>query len=478
MKIGAISGGTVQRPLVGFAGLCLGYFAIILDGSVLNVAIPALQADLDSSTAQAQWVLNGYTLTLAALLLTMGALGDRVGLRRMLLVGMAVFTVASGLCAVAPSTGPLVAARVLQGLGAATLLPATLALIPHIYDDAVRRARAAVVWVATGAGSVALGPLAGGLLIDAFGWRSIFLINLPVVGAGMVLASVGLAETPRHVRRVDHAGQLSAVVALGAITAGVIASGAFGWSSPLTLGLLAVGVGAGAVFWRVEHRVGHPMLPPDLLAVPVRAVAVLSAALMGFLFYGTLYVMSLNFQLAQGLSPGATGIALLPLTVGSLVGPLVAYRPLAHRYGHRTMLLVGFTCCALGTAVLAATLTWARTGGAYPVVAVGLLLTGMASTVAFSALTSLLLADVPTGQSGVASGVQNTTRQSGALLSVAVLGSVLNTSALTGRIPVAFAVLLAVAVVAVLVAGVGRFRIVSPEPARSRSRDAPRDRPG
>jgi MFS transporter, DHA2 family, methylenomycin A resistance protein len=187
----AIAGG---RASLGFAAICLGYFAIILDGSVLNVAVPAIRRDLDASLGAAQWVLNAYTLTLAGLLLTAGALGDRLGLRRMFLWGMAVFTAASAACAGAPSIGVLTAERVVQGLGAAALLPATLALIPHLFADAAGQARAAVVWVGIGAGAVALGPLVGGLLIDALGWRSIFLINVPVGIVSVVLAHAHISK--------------------------------------------------------------------------------------------------------------------------------------------------------------------------------------------------------------------------------------------------------------------------------------------
>src|SRR5690242_4224990 len=225
----------LRGPTVGFAALCLGYFAIILDGSVLNVAIPAVRADLHASLAGAQWVLNAYTLTLAGLLLTAGALGDRIGLRRMFLVGTAVFTAASAACAAAPSILPLIAARVVQGLGAAALLPATLALIPYLFRDRAGQTRAGVVWVGIGAGAVALGPLIGGLLIDAFGWRSVFLINLPVGVVAVLIGRMSISETPRRERRVDRFGQLSAIAAMGLITGAVINGGESGWNSALTI---------------------------------------------------------------------------------------------------------------------------------------------------------------------------------------------------------------------------------------------------
>jgi DHA2 family methylenomycin A resistance protein-like MFS transporter len=436
---GRVSGGgaELRRSSIGFAAICLGYFAIILDGSVLNVAVPAIRAHLHSSLASAQWVLNAYTLILGGLLLTAGALGDRIGLRRMFLFGAVVFTAASAACAAAPSITALISARIVQGLGAAALLPATLALIPYLFRDRVGRARAAVVWVGIGAGAVALGPLIGGVLIDAFGWRSIFLINLPV-GIGCVLfAWKSIEETPRRQRAVDGFGQATAVLALGLVTLAVIHGGESGWGSAITIGALVAGLLVGAAFWTWERRYIQPMLPPAFFTLRARTVAVSCASFMGFLFYGTLFMMSLYFQELRGWTPGTTGVALVPLTVGTLAGPFVIYPRLSRRFDHPVLLVAGFVCSALGVAVLAP--TDAQTP--YPLIALGLLLIGLASTVSFSALTSLLLGSVSEEQSGLASGVQNTTRQVGALLSVAILGAVLNAHSLGPRLPAAFAVL-------------------------------------
>ena len=447
----------LRRPSIGFAAICLGYFAIILDGSVLNVAVPAIRADFQGSLAGAQWVLNAYTLTLAGLLLTAGALGDRIGLRRMFLFGAGVFTAASVACAAAPSILALIAARVAQGVGAAALLPATLALIPYLFRDRAGQARAAVVWVGIGAGAVALGPLVGGLLIDAFGWRSVFLINLPIGIVSMLLGRISVSETPRRPRRVDRFGQLTAVIAMGLVTAAVIYGGQSGWRSPITIGTLAAGVLVGMAFWTAEGRIREPMLPPEFFAHRTRTVAVICAALMGFLFYGTLFMMSLYFQQLRGWTPGSTGVALLPLTVGTLAGPFLIYRRLSRRFGHPVLLVAGFVCCALGVAVLAPT----DARSAYALIALGLLLIGLASTVSFSALTSLLLASVTEEQSGLASGVQNTTRQAGALMSVSILGAVLNADAIGARLPAAFAVLGVVVLLAIGVSSLslgGRHR--------------------
>ena len=449
------------RPRLGFFAICLAYCAIILDASVLNVAVPALRTGLGTSMAGAQWVLVAYTLPLAALLLTAGALGDRIGMRRLLLGGIGLFTLASAACAAAPGAGALIAARAVQGVGAAALLPATLAMIPYLFTTPDSRARAAVAWVAAGAVAVAAGPLVGGALIGAFGWRSIFLINLPVGAISIGLAAVSITETPRRAVQMDHVGQVTAVAALGLLTAALILGGAAGWGAPATLGALAGAVIAGVVFWYWERRAPYPLVPPSFFADRIRAVAIACAGLMGFAFYGTLFVTSLYFQQLQGASPAAAGLALLPLTAGSAIGPLLLYRPLARRFGHPPLLLAGFACCLAGTA----TLGFLGPQTPYPVAAIGLLLTGAASTIAFSALTSLLLASVPAGQSGLGSGLQNTTRQSGALIAVSVLGSVLSLGLGGGRLTAAF-VIIGLAALAGTTAGLIAVRQVTrPEPA-------------
>jgi DHA2 family methylenomycin A resistance protein-like MFS transporter len=245
-----------------------------------------------------------------------------------------------------------------------------------MFDAPAARARAAVIWVAAGSLSVTAGPLVGGFLIDAFGWRSIFVINLPFGVISAVLAWRTVPSTPVVRVRLDRTGQVTAAAALGPIA----------------------------------------MVPPSFLREKVPAVPVLSAGLMGFAFYGTLLAMSLYFQQARGYSPGAAGVALLPLTAGSAIGPLFLYRRLSRRFGHAVMLLAGFACALSGTVLLG----WTGTSAAYPVAFAGLLLVGGASTISFSALTSLLMAHVPTAQSGLAAGPQNTTRQTGALITVSV----------------------------------------------------------
>jgi DHA2 family methylenomycin A resistance protein-like MFS transporter len=277
-------------------------------------------------------------------------------------------------------------------------------------------------------------------MIDAFGWRSILVINLPLGALSLVLGWRTVPATQVTPAPLDRTGPVMAAGALVLIAAGLILGGADGWGSPVTVALLAAGVVAAVVFAvaqrSAERRGLHPMVPPSFFHERVRAVSVASAGLMGFAFYGTLLTMSVYYQQARGYSPGGAGLALLPLTAGSAIGPLVAYRPLARRFGHAAMLLSGFACAACGMVVLGTV----GTATPYPVACAGLLLVGGASTIAFSALTSLLMTHVPPAQSGLASGLQNTTRQSGALFAVSVFGSVLNTAEPAGRIPTAFVI--------------------------------------
>ena len=382
-------------------------------------------------TGWAQWVLNAYTLTLACLLLTFGALGDRIGLRRIYIVGACVFTLAFAACATAPSIIVLIVERVAQGVGAAALLPATLALIRYLFPDRRGQTRAAVVWVGIGAGAVALGPLVGGVLIDALSWRAIFLINVPVGVVSVVLAATAIAETTASppVSRPARSGGGHRVARTRyrgdhprrRVRVGIPDYDRDACSRPAR--------GRGVLEDRASNRCAHGA-PGVLRRHRPRTVAVVCAALMGFLFYGTLFMMSLYFQLVRGWSPASAGIALLPLTVGTLVGPFVLYRPLARRFGHPLAAGGWVRGCRSGHRDSLG--NGPRTQ--YVLIAAGLALIGLASTVAFSALTSLLLANVSPDHVGLASGMQNTTRQTGALMAVSILGAALNAHAIGTRL--------------------------------------------
>jgi DHA2 family methylenomycin A resistance protein-like MFS transporter len=421
---------------VGMIALCLPYFAIILDAGVLNLAIPTIRRDLQASVLTTQWTLSGYTLTLAALLLSAGAAGDRFGHRRMLCIGVTVFGLASIACSAAPTAGALVAARLVQGAGAAALLPATLALVPRLFPPGRARQRAMLIWVGTGSLAVAGAPLVGGALIAAFGWRSIFVVNIPIAGATLLLARAGLPSGSQAQARLNPVAQILGALIMAALATAAIATGPFGWTSPVVL-VPVVGAAVAGVVLAILRR-GREIE----IGRSVRT-AVASAGVMGFVFYGVLYFLSLHFQQQRGWSPLRAGVALLPLTVASMIGPLI-YGRLTSRWKPSIVLLGGFASVLLGTVDLVV-------ADSFVAELIAMLLVGGASTVCFSALTSILVNGAPLTRVGALSGWQNTSRQAGAMLATALVGSLLIGAPSSHEMPAA-AVLMAVAACGVTIA--------------------------
>jgi MFS transporter, DHA2 family, methylenomycin A resistance protein len=465
-----------QTRSLTLAVACLGFFMVILDATVVNVALPAVGRGLGGGTSDLQWVVDGYTLVLAALLLTAGSLGDRLGARGVFVAGLLVFALASGLCAAAPGLGALLAARVVQGIGAALTLPTALSLVAHAFPDPRERARAIGVWVGCGGVAVAAGPPLGGLLVDGLGWRSIFLVNVPIGLAGCATALRRAASPPRAAgRSVDLAGQVLGVVSLFALTFGVIEAGARGWGSPLVGASLGVaGVGA-AAFLAVERRVPSPMLPPDILRAPGVLAATAVGALVNLSFYGEVFVFSLYFQQVRGDSALVTGAALLPLTAAI---PFVAAASgrIAARRGPVLPLALGLAAGALGFLGMLA----AGENPAYGLLVPGFLATSLGSLVP-APLTAVTVAAVPVDRSGLASGILNAGRQVGGALGVAIFGTLvggadrfvdgMRVSLLVAAAALALGLLIALAAIRQRTAG--RPAQHRRPPGRSPSRPAP-----
>ncbi|MEU2007029.1 MFS transporter [Rhodococcus sp. NPDC019627] len=411
-----------RAPLLGvssgaaLAAALLGMFVITLDALVVTVALPAIRNDLGGGMSGLQWVVDSYTLMFAALLLSAGALSDRVGARRAYGVGLAVFVAASAVCGLAPSLGILIAARLVQGAGAAVMLPASLALIRESYADPVKRARAIALWAVGGAVAAAAGPVAGGAL-NLISWRMIFFINLP---AGIIALAL-LARTARSPRQpvpLDITGQATAVLAMGALTYGAIEAGAVGFTAPKVWAAGLVTVVALAIFLVAQARGRHPMVPLDLLRS--RTVVVSSCAGFAFMtgFYGMVFLFSLYLQQLRGLSSLATGLVFLPMTVLTpFLNPLSAR--IAERFGPRLPIASGLFMMAAGLTILAfapaSTPTW--------LLAVLMLPVGLGGPLAMPPATALLINSVPAERTGTASGVFNTSRQLGGALAVAVFGA-------------------------------------------------------
>lgn len=407
-----------HRPAVALAASSLGFALVLLDTAVVSVALPAIRDDLGASATGLQWVVNGYTLVLASLLLSAGALADRLGARRLMLAGTLIFAVASSAAAMAPTTGALVAAQVLLGTGAAALVPASLALLTAAYPEPSARARAVGVWAAASASAFAAAPVLAGLLIEAVGWRAIFAVNLPfaILVAGLVLR--GVAETTRTpARGLDVAGQLLAVTALAAVTFALIQSRPLGWASPSVLAGLVVALAAGAAFVAVEHRGRAPMLPLSLFASRAFSTSTVAGLLVSFAIYSQLFILSLFLQEVRNLSALETGLAFIPQPIVFALAGIPAGRLIA-RVGPRIPLALGGALAAAGALVLAS--VGAETP--YGVILASLILFGLGAGITIPALTTAVVSSVPPLQVGVASAALNASRQTGGVLGVALLG--------------------------------------------------------
>ncbi|GAA2727238.1 MFS transporter [Streptomyces nogalater] len=389
----------------------LGTALITLDSTIVTVALPAIGSSLGGGMSGLQWVVDSYTLALAALMLSTGAFADRAGASRAYALGITVFTLASAACGLAPGLAALIGARTVQGAAAAVVLPASLALVRQAYPDPARRGRAVATWAAGSSTALALGPVAGGVLTTWWDWRAIFFVNLPLGVAALVL----LVRAPRSARRpapLDLPGQATAVLALTALTFAVIEGG--------TAGLVAgaVAVAAAVAFVRIETRRPHPVVPLGLFRDRAVRLAVATGAASSVAFYGMVFVFSLFFQRVQGRSALAAGLLFLPMTGLIAVTNVLAGR-LAGRYGARVPLLAGQ---ALAVAGLLALFT-VDTGTPAAVVAVLLVPMAVGVALAIPALTTVLLDAVPAERAGVAAGVLNAARQVSGGLGIAVFGS-------------------------------------------------------
>ncbi|MFJ9898033.1 MFS transporter [Streptomyces sp. NPDC091280] len=408
--------GGLKSPSPGLvlAAALLGFALISLDASVVNVALPSVEAAFGGGMAGLQWVVDAYTLSFAALMLSTGAFADRAGASRAYAIGLAVFTLASAACGLAPDLPALIAARAAQGVAAAVVLPASLSLVRQAYPEPAGRARAVATWAAGGAVAVALGPVAGGALTTLWDWRGVFFVNLPLGAAALLL----LVRAPRSERRpapLDVPGQLLAVLALTGVTFAVIEGGTTGAVA------LLVGVLAGALFVRVELRRSHPVVPFRLFRSRTVSVAVASGAACSVAFFGLVFVFSLFFQQVQGRSALYAGLMFLPMTGLIGVANLVSGK-LAARHGPQLPMRAGQSLAAVGALLLLGV------DEGTPPLLVAWLLVPMALGCALTVppLTIAMMDAVPAERAGLAAGVLNSARQVAGGLGIAVFGALVS----------------------------------------------------
>jgi EmrB/QacA subfamily drug resistance transporter len=399
--------------------LCFSLLVLVLDNSILNVAIPTIVDELDASTSQLQWMVDGYTLVLAGLLLTAGSMGDRYGRRYALQIGFLIFGLGSLLSALANSPGQLIATRGVMGIGGALIMPATLSIITNVFPPH-ERPKAIGVWAATAGVAVVLGPLTGGFLLEHFYWGSIFLVNLPIVAVALTAGAYLLPKSrdPSH-PRLDPVGALLSIVGLSSLIYAVIEGPERGWTAPSTLvGFVLGAVVLGLFFWW-ERRIDHPMLDLTFFKNPRFSAGSGAIALTFFAMFGAFFLITQYLQFVLGYSPLATGFRLLAFAIPMMiVSPLSA--KLAERIGAKLTVAAGLGLLSVGLLTLLGvdeTSSYATMAWRFVLMASGIALT-------MAPATEAIMGSLPLAKAGVGSAVNDTTRMVGGTVGVAVIGSV------------------------------------------------------
>jgi EmrB/QacA subfamily drug resistance transporter len=401
--------------------LCLALLVIVVDGTIVNVALPTFARDLRAGTTGLQWIVDAYTLTFAALLLLAGAIADRYGRHHALTAGLAVFGAGSLAAAFTSTTTELIATRILMGVGAAFIMPATLSILMNVFTSPVERTKAIGLWSAVSGLGVAIGPVTGGWLLAHFSWGSIFLVNLPIVAIALVAGHwlVPASRAPRSAGRLDLVGALLSVAAFTALTYTIIEAPDNGWLSGKTLGFAAATAALFAAFiWR-EARAAYPMLPLSLFRNPRFTGAAVTLTILFFALSGAVFMSTQIYQFVLGFSPLAAGVRALPSAAALAVfSPLGAN--ISKRAGVTVPVVLGLSMIAAGLVFFAT--ASATSGYGHYVIAMVVMSGGIG--LAMSAATTASMQVLPPALAGVGSAINDSTRNMGSVLGVAVFGSI------------------------------------------------------
>jgi EmrB/QacA subfamily drug resistance transporter len=402
-----------------FAIVAIALFMVSLDNLVVTMALPVIRRDLGASLSDLEWTVNAYTLTFAALLLMGAALGDRFGRRRMFTIGVAIFTLGSAAAALAPTSGMLIAARALQGLGGAISMPLTLTILSAAIS-AEKRPLALGAWGGIGGLAIAVGPVVGGAITQGISWHWIFWVNVPIGIVTVILAQLRLPETYGPDRSLDLRGVALASLGLVGIVWGVTHGNGRGWTDGQVLGAIGAGFVLVAAFVAWEARAAHPMLPLGLFRRRASVVANGISFLMSFGMFGSIFLLSQFFQIVQGLNPLDSGIRILPWTFTPvIVAPIAGWA--SGRIGARPILVAGMTLMAVGLGWIAA-LTSPTVS--YPSLVPAFVVSGAGMGLFFAPIANVVLSAVPRDDEGKASGANNTIRELGGVFGIAVLGAI------------------------------------------------------
>ncbi|MEX1008541.1 MAG: DHA2 family efflux MFS transporter permease subunit [Acidimicrobiia bacterium] len=411
-----------DRRWLTLAVLCVSLLVIVIDNTIVNVALPTLQRDLGTSITDLQWVVDAYTLVFAGFLLTFGALGDRFGRKGALTVGLVIFGLASTAAAFSGGVNQLVGARAVMGLGAALIMPATLSIITNVFIDPRERAIAIGIWSGVAGMAIALGPVAGGFLLEHFWWGSVFIVNVPIV-AGALVAGRFLVPTSRSLeaRPIDGTGAVLSIVGLVALVWAIIEAPSDGWTSAPIVGAFAVALLALAAFVAWERSVEYPMLDVHFFRNPRFTAASLTVTLVFFALVGFIFLATQYLQFVLGYSPFEAGVRTLPFAIAMMIVAPSSSR-LVEWAGTKRVVVTGMLVFATGL-VVASTST---VGSGYPRVALAMVLLGSGMGLALAPSTESIMGSLPRDKAGVGSAVNDTSREVGAALGVAVVGSMLS----------------------------------------------------
>jgi EmrB/QacA subfamily drug resistance transporter len=403
------------------AAVSFGLFMIMLDNTVVNVALPSIQKDLRMSVSQLEWIVTAYALTFAALMLTGGKLADLFGRRLLFMVGLGVFTAASLACGLAPNAGFLIGARIVQGAGAALMNPSTLSIISATFAPR-QRATAIGIWAGTSALALAIGPLVGGLLTEHVNWNWIFYVNIPVGLLGLVVARLAIDESrdTSKVQRLDFPGLATSALGLFALTYGLTEGNAYGWSSPRIIVSFAVAIASLVGFVLLEQHQRLPMLDLSLFRNPTFAGANVIAMMVSLAMFGVFFFVSLFVQQILGFSPVQAGAIFLPMTILIVFVAPIAGR-LTDKVGARWLLGSGMTLVGISLLLFSRMQPGWNFWNLLPEMVIG----GLGMAITMTPMTAAAMGAVPVDKAGVGSGVLNTFRQVGGSLGIALMGAIL-----------------------------------------------------